>query len=201
MSEDNKQFTLGILVLIVILAIFYGFTQLNKPQIKSVSTGNSDSTKQTNSSTDSPKYSVDDSNQPFKTLDYKTAVSELNTSSEGQMFYIGCRNCGYCAQLEKIMDEFLQKYSDKNKKRDLIYRIEAGYNCVPEESSDQHADYVKIYQFLVDNKIAEENEHKGFGTPIFVFVKNGKIVDDLNKYGRSVDAITKMFKQNNYRGF
>ena len=113
------------------------------------------------------------------------------------MFYIGCRDCGYCRELETTMADFLNNYQDKNQNRDLIYKIEAGYTCVPEVGSEQREGYEKIYQFLVDNKIVEANDQKGFGTPQFIYVEGGKVKGELGE--RSVAGLEKFFKDHKYR--
>lgn len=134
-------------------------------------------------------------------ISLNSAATQLTSGSELQAYYIGCRNCPHCLNLEATLKSFLAKNSERNQDNNLIYKVEAGYNCVPSESSDERADYEKIYQFLVDNGVAEENESKGFGTPHFYLVKDGKIVDSLDKYGRTEDGLTKLFSTNSYRGF
>ncbi len=144
--------------------------------------------------------------ETFKVIDYKTAVKKLKNKKTEQAFYIGCRYCSHCQKLEVEIQKLLNKYPKKNKKQDLIQEIETGFACTPKKGEKKYANYEKIYQYLVDNKVVEANEQKGFGTPQFILVKNGKVVDTLDKYmmkegERNVKALEEMFKANNYRGF
>ncbi len=188
MTKDQKAQYINIaIVAIVILAIGVMWFKSAKPaddnQVKKV---------------DEIVYSEDNQEQPFKTLNYDEAIAKLTAKNSKQMFYVGCRNCGHCNNLETVLTDFLGKYESKNKNRDLIYKIEAGYDCVPKEDSDQYAGYEKIYQFLVDNKLIEANEGKSFGTPQFFYVENGKIKKgELGE--RSVAGLEKFFKANKYR--
>lgn len=193
-TNDNKIkcVTGGLMFLVAVGIIYFAFN--SKPEA-STSLGT------LSGSDSSEEFSVDNPDNPFKTLGYAEAVQKLKQADGKQMFYIGCRDCGYCMNLEQVMSDFLANHKDKNDNRDLIYRIEAGYTCVPGSSDKVYADYAAIFDFLVENDMAEEDSQKRFGTPQFFYVENGKIVDDLNNYGRSVDGIEQMFAEHGYRGF
>ena len=99
--------------------------------------------------------------ETYKTIALAEAATKLKQKGE-QVFYIGCRNCGHCLNLEKVMKQFLDKHKDKNVNRDLIQKIEAGYSCIPEKNSEDYKGYEQVYQFLVDAGVTEANEEKRF---------------------------------------
>ncbi len=189
--EKNRGIVLAIVVVIIIGLFGYSLNADNK---------NVDTNKVAKK-TNENLFSQDDKSKPFKSLSYKDAIKKLKDEKATQAFYIGCRYCPHCINLENIMEGFLNNNKNKNKKRDLIYRIEAGYRCTPQEGESQRTGYEKIYQFLVDNQVITANEQKGFGTPQFIFVKNGKVIDTLDKYGRDSESLKKLFQTHNYRGF
>ncbi len=184
MSENKIKYITGGLMFVVAIAIVY-FAFWNKP-----------------------KEPV----TPFKTLEYAEAVEKLNQADGKQMFYIGCRDCGHCMNLEQVIKSFLAKYEDKNADQDLIYKVEAGYTCVPQPTDASYSAYSELFDFLVKNNIAPgevedgsggtvPNTSKQFGTPQFFYVENGKVVDELDNYGRTTDGLTEFFKAHSYRGF
>lgn len=195
-TNDTKiKYIAGGLMLLVAAAIVY-FAFAAKPK----------------TATSANEFSVDNSAEPYKTLDYAEAVEKLNQADGKQMFYIGCRNCGHCLNLEQVLKSFLSSHSDKNANRDLIYKVEAGYSCVPKITDAAYAGYSGIFDFLVKNKLAStkiensngetvENVGKQFGTPQFFYVENGKVVDQLDNYGRTAEGLTELFKAHSYRGF
>lgn len=211
-SEKLTQIILGGFMAIAVVSIGWFFIESNKQAAVEEALRKERGTNSVELTTDQSgkvkengkpsevKYSVDQASDPYKTLALAEAPAKLKQEGE-QVFYIGCRDCGHCLNLEKVLKQFLDKHKDKNGGRDLIYKIEAGFSCVPEPGSEDYKGYEQVYQFLVDAGATEANPDKGFGTPHFYLVKNGKIVDSLNKYGRSVEGLEKMFAANNYRGF
>lgn len=202
-SEKLTQIVLGGFMVIAVVSIAWFFLESNKQAAVEEALRKergSNTTEVTTDSSNSTKYSVDQTSDPYKTLSLAEAPAKLKQDGE-QAFYIGCRNCGHCLNLEKVMKQFLDKHKDKNANRDLIYKIEAGFSCVPEPGSEDYRHYEQVYQFLVDAGATEANSDKGFGTPHFYLIKNGKISDSLNEYGRSVEGLEKMFAANHYRGF
>lgn len=201
-SEKLTQIILGGFMAIAVISIGWFFIESNKQAAvqEALNKERAGASQTTQVQAGDIKYSVDQASDPYKTLSLAEAPAKLKQDSE-QAFYIGCRQCGHCLNLEKVMKRFLDKHKDKNGGRDLIYKIEAGFSCVPQEDSEDYKHYEQIYQFLVDNGVAEENPDKGFGTPHFYLVKNGKITDSLDKYGRSLEGLEKMFTTNKYRGF
>lgn len=202
-SEKLTQIVLGGFMVIAVVSIAWFFLESNKQAAVEEALRKergSNTTEVTTDGSNSTKYSVDQTSDPYKTLSLAEAPAKLKQDGE-QAFYIGCRNCGHCLNLEKVMKQFLDKHKDKNANRDLIYKIEAGFSCVPEPSSEDYRHYEQVYQFLVDAGATEANSDKGFGTPHFYLIKNGKISDSLNEYGRSVEGLEKMFAANHYRGF
>lgn len=189
-SDDNKiKYVAGGLMLLVAVAIVY-FAFSASPN-----------TKPNSEATLSNEYSADLSTDPYKTLSYAEAVEKLNQADGKQMFYIGCRNCGHCQNLEAVMKDFLASHEDKNQNRDLIYKVEAGYSCVPETTDETYDGYAGIFDFLVKNDLAEDRSDKQFGTPQFFYVENGKVVDELDNYDRTSVGLTELFKAHGYRGF
>lgn len=219
-SEKLTQIILGGFMAIAVVSIGWFFIESNKQAAveealrKERGTGsvelttdksgkvqeNGSSKAQESGNPSEVKYSIDKASDPYKTLSLAEAPAKLKQDGE-QVFYIGCRDCGHCINLEKVMKQFLDKHKDKNANRDLIYKIEAGFSCVPEPGSEDYKHYEQVYQFLVDAGATEANPDKGFGTPHFYLIKNGKISDSLSKYGRSVEGLEKMFAANHYRGF
>lgn len=202
-SEKLTQIVLGGFMVIAVVSIAWFFLESNKQAAVEEALRKergSNTTEVTTDGSNSTKYSVDQTSDPYKTLSLAEAPAKLKQDGE-QAFYIGCRNCGHCLNLEKVMKQFLDKHKDKNANRDLIYKIEAGFSCVPEPGSEDYRHYEQVYQFLVDTGATEANSDKGFGTPHFYLIKNGKISDSLNEYGRSVEGLEKMFAANHYRGF
>lgn len=202
-SEKLTQIVLGGFMVIAVVSIAWFFLESNKQAAVEEALRKergSNTTEVTTDGSNSTKYSVDQTSDPYKTLSLAEAPAKLKQDGE-QAFYIGCRNCGHCLNLEKVMKQFLDKHKDKNANRDLIYKIEAGFSCVPEPGSEDYRHYEQVYQFLVDAGATEANSDKGFGTPHFYLIKNGKISDSLNEYGRSVEGLEKMFAANHYRGF
>lgn len=202
-SEKLTQIVLGGFMVIAVVSIAWFFLESNKQAAVEEALRKergSNTTEVTTDGSNSTKYSVDQTSDPYKTLSLAEAPARLKQDGE-QAFYIGCRNCGHCLNLEKVMKQFLDKHKDKNANRDLIYKIEAGFSCVPEPGSEDYRHYEQVYQFLVDAGATEANSDKGFGTPHFYLIKNGKISDSLNEYGRSVEGLEKMFAANHYRGF
>jgi len=206
-SEKLTQVILGGFMVIAVISIGWFFMESNKQaaveEALRKERGTASSTEKSDNAggnTKNVKYSVDNANEPYKTIALAEAATKLKQEGE-QVFYIGCRNCGHCLNLEKVMKQFLDKHKDKNVNRDLIQKIEAGYSCIPEKNSEDYKGYEQVYQFLVDAGVTEANEEKGFGTPHFYLIKNGKIADSLSKYGRSVEGLEKMFAANHYRGF
>ena len=206
-SEKTTQIILGGFMVVALMMIVWFFArhdgqQAAQKKAANQTTNTTASNNSNNSSNKTGKYSVDNTSDPYKTLSLEEAANRhTQTNGELQAYYLGCRNCGHCLNLEKILKSFLEKYKDKNSKRDLIYKIEAGFSCVPETGDSDYKFYEKIYHFLVDNNKVEANEDKGFGTPQFYLVKNGKIVAALDTYGRSVSGLEKLFKAHQYRGF
>lgn len=202
-SEKLTQIVLGGFMVIAVVSIAWFFLESNKQAAVEEALRKergSNTIEVTTDGSNSTKYSVDQTSDPYKTLSLAEAPARLKQDGE-QAFYIGCRNCGHCLNLEKVMKQFLDKHKDKNANRDLIYKIEAGFSCVPEPGSEDYRHYEQVYQFLVDAGATEANSDKGFGTPHFYLIKNGKISDSLNEYGRSVEGLEKMFAANHYRGF
>lgn len=186
-ANDNKiKYIAGGLMLLVAVAIVY-FAFGSKP-------------KET-TNIPSGQYSVDNESDPYKTLSYTEAVEKLNQADSKQMFYVGCRDCGFCVDLEKILKAFLGGHQDKNTNRDLIYKVEAGYSCIPEITDEAYEGYGKIFDFLVANEMTDDRADKQFGTPQFFYVENGKVVDELDNYDRTAEGLTELFKAHNYRGF
>lgn len=137
----------------------------------------------------------------LNSISYRQAIEEMQKTDSKQAFYIGCRHCGHCANLEKVLKQFLTKHKDKNVGNNLIHKVEAGYSCIPETTDSTYTDYAKIFDFLVANKVAQNNNEKSFGTPQFLIVENGKVVDELDNYGRTVEGLEKLFTVQKYRGF
>lgn len=146
-------------------------------------------------------FSIDNGLKEFKVLGYDNAVEKMNAKENKQMFYIGCRFCPHCINLEKEITTFLNSNKDKNSDKDLVYEIEAGYKCVPKQSHKDYEGYKKVYQFLADNKVVQQDPNYSFGTPQFIYVENGRVIDTLDSFGRDADGIKKMFEKYQYRGF
>lgn len=203
-SEKLTQIVLGSFMVVACLTIGWFFMESNKQSaVEQALRKERDATASSNNlaeETDNTKYSVDQASDPYKTISLAEAPAKLKQAGE-QVFYIGCRRCGHCLNLEQVMKQFLNKHKAKNANRDLIYKIEAGYNCIPDQKSQDYKGYEQVYQFLVDAGVAETNARKAFGTPHFYLIKNGKIADSLDKYGRSVEGLEKMFAENHYCGF
>lgn len=193
-EHEKSNYVLWVIMILVVGAIVYfmGFSAGQSKKDSSAGGNTKDSS--------TIEYSVDNEDEPYRTLSYTEAAEKMEATDGKQMFYVGCRDCGHCQNLESVMKEFLAKQADKNQNRDLIYKVEAGYSCVPSDETGA-ANYIKLFDTMVKIGAVEDEPSKQFGTPQFFYVENGKVVDDLNNYGRSVDGISQLFTAHNYRGF
>lgn len=187
-KETRSQYIVGIIMLLIgALIVYFAISFMTKDSSNvEVATG---------------KYSVDNTSQPYKTLSYAEAFEKISAEDGKQMFYLGCRDCPHCINLERTMTAFLNSVGDKNTDRDLIYKIEAGYTCVPETGDADYNDYAKMFDLLVEAGVVEDTPSKSFGTPQFVYIENGKVADELDNYGRNEAGLKGLFEANSYRGF
>ncbi len=194
MNEKKPQYIVGGAMLVVAALIVYFGINFMAQDGTNISDGS-------DNDLTAAEYSVDNPSEPYKTLSYAEAVEKLNQADGKQAFYIGCRDCIHCSNLESVLKPFLNDNSDKNANRDLVYKVEAGYSCVPETTDDTYEDYVKIFNFLVNNNLATTEYPPQFGTPQFIYVEDGKVVDELDNYDRTADGLTDLFSAHSYRSF
>lgn len=183
-KERKMQYLVGVIMLLIGAAIVYFAVgaMTNRSGARSI-------------------FSKDKLSEAYQTLTYEEAIEKLQQPNQKQAFYIGCRYCGHCLELEGTIKAFLAEHQTKNQNRDLIYKIEAGYNCVPKTEQDDYAAYLKIFDFLVKNQVAKDNEDKAFGTPQFILVENARVIDKLDNYSRSAAGLSQLFQTHKYRGF
>ena len=112
--------------------------------------------------------------------DYKTIVN----SDEVTMAVFGRNSCGWCNKFKPVYNAVAEKYGI-----DIYYFDSDNYNS---------SDYEKIVNMnlVVPAKCSSSgNDFKlsdGFGTPLSVFTKNGKIVDCISGYSDRASLIKKL---------
>ena len=114
---------------------------------------------------------------------YKTIVN----SDETTMAVFGRNSCGWCNKFKPVYNAIAEKYNI-----DIYYFDSDNYNS---------SDYEKIVNMnlTVPAKCSSTGEEfklsDGFGTPLTVFTKNGKIVDCISGY-KDRESLIKILKDN-----
>lgn len=114
---------------------------------------------------------------------YKTIVN----SDETTMAVFGRNSCGWCNKFKPVYNAIAEKYDI-----DIYYFDSDNYNS---------SDYDKIVHMdlTVPSKCSSDGKEfklsDGFGTPLTVFTKNGKIVDCISGY-KDRASLIKILKDN-----
>lgn len=125
--------------------------------------------------------SKEDKKEPFnpQTSLMKTYIEKLN-SSEPQLVYIWRPTCGYCMQLKPIMEEIKNEYN-------LDYLSIDTDELQQESASD-------FKYFLTSNEYLKNEQ---WGTPLFLVLKEGKVIDKSEGM-KDKAALIEFFKKNNF---
>ncbi|MBQ3021560.1 MAG: thioredoxin family protein [Bacilli bacterium] len=142
-----------------------------------------------NINSDVSKYFVvelNDNNRSYKIAENFKTYKKLVKSDEVTMAVFGRDNCYYCNKFKPVYDAVAEKYG-----LDIYYFDSLSYDA---------NEYKKIINLdlTVPSKCNSSNKEfklsDGFGTPLTIYTKNGKVIDCIGGY---VDRATLIQKLNN----
>lgn len=181
-KNDDKARFIIIGLLLLVMGVMIG-----------VSLNTAEGNKSDEDNNETSAFSVDDNKSVMKTLSYQETKTMLDDSNRKQMVYVGCRYCSFCQQFEPIIEDFLESKSEPMSNRERIVKWEGGYKCYVEP---EHADY-DLYSEL-ERRLLTGSTGELTGTPRFLYVEGGNIVDELSSNARTVDGLQAFFDKNNY---
>ena len=129
----------------------------------------------------------DDSNTYFKVAENYNAYRKIVNSDVVTMAVFGRNSCGWCNKFKPVYNAIAEKYGI-----DIYYFDSDSYNT---------SDYTKIINMdlTVPAKCSSDaTEFKlsdGFGTPLTIFTKKGKIVDCIGGYSNR-ESLLEILKNN-----
>lgn len=109
--------------------------------------------------------------QSTKLLDYKSAAC----GEQKKIVYVMKTGCTYCEKIEPIKNEIIDKY-----KLNVL------------EIDTAEFDNTTINEFINTNDFLKKGE---WGTPLFMIVENGKVIETLIGY-KEKPALIEFFKKN-----
>ena len=127
-------------------------------------------------------------NTYYKVAENYNAYKKLVNSSDITMAVFGRNSCGWCNKYKPIYNALAEKYNI-----DIYYFDSDNYNS---------SEYSKIINMnlVVPAKCNSENQEfklsEGFGTPLTVFTKKGKVVDCISGY-KNREGLISVLKDNN----
>ena len=141
-------------------------------------------------SKDVDKYyigNIDDSIKSYKVAENYNSYKELVKSDTTTMAVFGRNSCSWCNKYKPVYNAIAEKYNI-----DIYYFDSDNYNS---------SDYEKIINMdlTVPSKCSSTGEEfklsDGFGTPLTLFTKNGKIVDCISGY-KDRASLIEILKEN-----
>lgn len=181
-NNDDKARFIIIGILLLVMGVMIG-----------VSLSTADKNKNDTNSKDNVTFSVDDNQSVMRTLSYKETKAMLDDSDRKQMVYVSCRYCSFCQQFEPIIEEFLKSKPDPMSNRERIVEWEGGYKCFVEQDHKDYELYAELERRLLTGPTGELT-----GTPRFLYIEGGKIIDELSSSDRTVEGLQAFFNKNNY---
>lgn len=124
---------------------------------------------------------IDDSNRSYKVFEDFSAYKSAIKSKEINMIVFGRDNCSYCNLFKPVYNAVANKYN-----LDIYYFDSNNYDA------DEYQKVIN-YDLTVPAKCGSTGEDfklsDGFGTPLTIFTKKGKIVDCIGGYKNRNDLI------------
>ena len=126
---------------------------------------------------------INDSNRSYKVFDNFNAYKKQIKKDEVTMIVYGYDGCGYCNRFQPVYNAVANKYN-----LDIYY-----FNSNKYDSKE----YEKVinYDLTIPGKCGKGEDFKlsdGFGTPLTIFTKKGKVVDCIGGYVDRAALIEKL---------
>ena len=130
---------------------------------------------------------ISDENKSYKVAENFSEYKNIVKSDEPTMAVFGRNSCGWCNKYKPVYNAIAEKY-----KVDIYYFDSDNYD------SDEYEKIINMDLVVPAKCSSEAKEFKlseGFGTPLTIFTKSGKVVDCIGGY-KNRTSLLEVLKEN-----